>query len=132
MFATRDGFDFEIYNATSTSASAGMTRPGRRSAGCSSRSTAPRCLGRLPAVVLFPVHIQIMGSVGDVRPQESARAVCGRLGVPFHDLLLALRAGGGTTSEAPTTTATTRRRASDPVAKDTLAWLDGKLIPPRP
>jgi len=135
MFTTRDGFDFEIYNAY-LDFGLGWYEKAWEEIGrmLESLDRAAKASGAPVAVVLFPVHIQIMGSVDDVRPQESARAVCGRLGVPFHDPLPALRAGWRDGHPkllydhchytAP---------GYDLVAKDTLAWLDaGKLIPPRP
>lgn len=133
MFSTRDGFDFEIYNAYmdfglgwNPKAWAEIERI------LESLSGAVRAEGAKVAVCLFPVHIQILGTVEDFRPQESARAMCARLGVPFFDPLPALRA-----DEAE------RHRkllydhchytadGYELLARKTVAWLDAeKLIPP--
>ena len=135
MFGTRDGFDFEIYNAY-LDFGLGWYPKAWEEIGriLESLDRAVTGAGAELAVVLFPVHIQIMGSVDDVRPQESARAICARLKVPFFDTLPGLRADWRTRHEkllfdhchyTPS--------GYDLLARETLAWLDAeKLIPPGP
>jgi len=43
------------------------------------------------AVLLFPVHIQVMGTVQRFEPEESCRRMCERLRIPFDDPLPTLR-----------------------------------------
>ncbi len=132
MFHTRDGFDFEIYNAYmdfglgwNPKAWAEIERM------LESLRNAARDAKAPVAVVLFPVHIQILGTVDDFRPQESARAMCGRLAVPFFDPLPALRADWNAHHETllydhchyPA-------YGYDLLSGQTVAWLDAmKLIP---
>lgn len=92
MLGTRDGFDFEIYNAymdfglgwnpTAWKIIATITAALRDAVGAQ---------GARLAVVLFPIHIQVMGTVEGFEPQESCRRMCAKLGVPFDDPLPTLR-----------------------------------------
>ncbi|MGE5344361.1 MAG: SGNH/GDSL hydrolase family protein [Acidithiobacillales bacterium] len=134
MFHTRDGFDFEIYNAFMDFGLGWNPKAWREIARIlESLRSAVRGEGAALAVCLFPVHIQIYGTVGDVRPQESARAMCARLSIPFFDPLPALHADAATHHE---------KLLFDHchytaygyglLAKWTVAWLDAeKLIPSR-
>jgi hypothetical protein len=133
MFGTRDGFDFEIYNAYLDFGLGWYPKAWEEIARIlESLDRAVTGAGAKLAVVLFPVHIQIMGTIDDFRPQESARAMCASLKVPFFDPLPALRADW-------------RARhvkllfdhchytppGYELLARETLAWLDAeKLIPP--
>lgn len=133
MFHTRDGFDFEIYNAF-MDFGLGWNPKAWLEIGriLESLRDAVRGEGAALAVGLFPVHIQILGTVGDVRPQESALAMCSRLSIPFFDPLGALRDDAALHHE---------RLLFDHchytaygyglLAKRAVAWLDAeKLIPP--
>ena len=92
MLHSRDGFDYEIYNAhkdfglawndASWTILERILRVWRQAV-----SETPARM----AVVLFPVHIQVLGTIEDYRPQEACRRMCQRLGIPFHDLVPALR-----------------------------------------
>ena len=44
------------------------------------------------AILLFPVHIQVLGSYQDHCPQDRRRELCARRGIPYLDILPALRA----------------------------------------
>jgi hypothetical protein len=133
MLHTRDGFDFEIYNAY-MDFGLGWNPKAWLEIGriLESLKTAVRSEGAPLAVALFPVHIQIFGTLGDVRPQESARAMCARLAIPFFDPLPALRADAASSHQKllfDHCHYTAYGYAL--LAKRTVAWLDAeKLIPP--
>ena len=92
MFQDRGAFDFEIYNAymdfglgwypKAWALIGEMMTVFKKSVDES---------GRPLAVFLFPVHMQVMGTVEDFEPQEQCRTMCARLGIPFHDLVPPLR-----------------------------------------
>jgi lysophospholipase L1-like esterase len=93
MYNSRDGFDFEIYNAHQDFGLAwnsqswkGLERITR------TLSLSVRQEGGEIAAFLFPVHIQVKGSVGDNRPQRSFSRMWRSLDVAFLDLLPPLRA----------------------------------------
>ncbi len=134
MFHDKDAFDFEIYNAymdfglgwnpKAWDLIGEMMSVFKKSVDES---------GRPLAVFLFPVHIQIMGTVQDFEPQNRCRRMCSRLGIPFYDLVPPLRADWDAHHE---------RLLYDHchdtpygygvVAKSLLGWLDEKhLIPPK-
>ncbi len=134
MFHTRDGFDFEIYNAF-MDFGLGWNPKAWREIGriLESLRSAVRAEGAALAVCLFPVHIQIYGTVGDVRPQASARAMCARLSIPFFDPLPALHADAAAHHEKLLFDhCHYRAYGYGLLANWTVAWLDAeKLIPPR-
>jgi lysophospholipase L1-like esterase len=93
MSNNRDAFDFEIYNAYMDFGLA--WNPDSwviedRLLASFARETAAR--GTPFAVMLFPVHIQVLGSYEDYRPQKACAEICARLKVPFLDPIPTLRA----------------------------------------
>ena len=133
MFHTRDGFDFEIYNAYMDFGLGWNPKAWLEIERIlESLRSAVRGEGAALAVGLFPVHIQILGTVGDVRPQESARAMCARLSIPFFDPLSALRDDAAAHHEKLLFDhCHYTAYGYDLLAKRTVAWLDAeKLIPP--
>jgi hypothetical protein len=133
MLHTRDGFDFEIYNAYMDFGLGWNPKAWREIERIlQSLETAVRGQGAALAVSLFPVHIQIYGTVGDVRPQESARAMCARLSIPFFDPLPALRADVAAHHQKLLFDhCHYTAYGYELLAKRTVEWLDAeKLIPP--
>jgi hypothetical protein len=93
MWNSRDGFDFEIFNASMDFGLGWNPKAWLEIERIlESLRDAVRAEGVPIAVALFPVHIQVQGTLGDVRPQESARAMCARAGVPLFDTLPDLQA----------------------------------------
>jgi hypothetical protein len=92
MFGTRDGFDFEIYNAYMDFGLGWNAKAWEiiESITAALDDAVKAEKARL-AILLFPVHIQVMGTVQRFEPQESARRMCARLRIPFDDPLPALR-----------------------------------------
>ncbi len=93
MFDTKDGFDFEIYNAYTDFGLAWNPRSWEILDGVTAslqREVAEK--GSRLAIALFPVHIQVMGSYEDHRPQDRCREMCANRGIPYLDLLPSLRA----------------------------------------
>jgi len=93
MFDSKDGFDFEIYNAYMDFGLAWNPRSWEILDGVTAslqRETAEK--GTRLAIALFPVHIQVMGHYEDHRPQDRCREMCARRGIPYLDLLPSLRA----------------------------------------
>jgi hypothetical protein len=134
MLHTRDGFDFEIYNAYDDFG-LGWNPKAWLEIGkiLESLQGAVHGEGATLAVSLFPIHIQILGTVGDVRPQESARAMCARLSIPFFDTLPALRADDAAHHEKLLYDhCHYTAHGYEVLAKRTVEWLDAeKLIPSR-
>ncbi len=133
MLHTRDGFDFEIYNAYMDFGLGWNPKAWLEIERIlESLAAAVRGEGAKLAAGLFPVHIQILGSVDDTRPQESARAMCARLGVPFFDPLPALRADEAEHHRKLLYDHCHYTAAGYKLlAQKTVAWLDAeKLIPP--
>jgi lysophospholipase L1-like esterase len=93
MWDDRDGFDYEIYNAHLDFGIAWNPRswevlePIVRTL-----SLATRQRGHELAIFLFPVHIQVKGTIEDFRPQQSFAAMCESTGLTCLDLTPALRA----------------------------------------
>jgi hypothetical protein len=134
MLHTRDGFDFEIYNAYMDFGLGWNSKAWLEIERIlESLKAAVRGEGAALAVCLFPVHIQIYGTVGDIRPQESARAMCARLSIPFFDPLPALRTDVAEHNEKLLFDhCHYRAYGYDLLARRTVEWLDAeKLIPPR-
>ena len=133
MFDSRDGFDFEIYNAY-MDFGLGWNAQAWEEIGriLESLKGAVGGSGAGLAVALFPVHIQILGSVEDSRPQESARALCARLGIPFLDQLPGLRSDWRAHhTKLLYDHCHYRAYGYEVLAKQTVEWLDReKLIPP--
>jgi hypothetical protein len=92
MFGTRDGFDFEIYNAYMDFGLGWNPKAWKiiETITAALRDAASAQDARL-AVLLFPVHIQVMGTVQRFEPEESCRGMCARLHIPFDDPLPTLR-----------------------------------------
>ncbi len=94
MWNTRDGFDYEIYNAHMDFGLAwnpqswtNLKRIIR------TLSMAARQRGHDLAVFLFPIQIQVTGNIGDFRPQQSFLAMCESLDLTCLDLVPALQVG---------------------------------------
>lgn len=133
MFSTPDGFDFEIYNAYMDFGLGWNPKAWDtlETITASLRDTVKAENAKI-ALLLFPVHIQIMGSVQNFKPQESGRKMCERLGIPYDDPLPTLRAEWQARHQkllydhchyTP--------YGYEIVAKQTVDWLDAqKLIPP--
>ncbi len=93
MWNDRESFDFEIYNAhldfglawnpDSWKILERITR---------TFATAARQNGDEFAVFLFPIHIQVMGTVEDFLPQQKFGTMCEFLDLTCLDLVPALRA----------------------------------------
>jgi hypothetical protein len=132
MFNSKDGFDFEVYNAYMDFGLAWNPRSWEILDGVvASLQQETREKGTRLAIALFPVHIQVMGTYEDHRPQDSCREMCARRGIPYLDLLPAFRAARQASAETlfydhchPTPYGYTV------VARDILAGLDReKLLP---
>jgi lysophospholipase L1-like esterase len=96
MWQSQDAFDFEIYNARDDFGLAWnpqswviVERITRTTV------LAARERGQTIAAFLFPLHIQVKGSVDDFQPQESFRRMCRSLDLPCLDLVPALRQDWG-------------------------------------
>ncbi len=93
MFGSKDGFDFEIYNAYMDFGLAWNPRSWEILDGVvASLQQETRQNGSPLAILLFPVHIQVLGSYEDHWPQDRCRELCARRGIPYLDPLPALRA----------------------------------------
>ena len=133
MYHVRDAFDFEIYNAhrdfglawyaPSWDLLEKITR---------TLSLAARERGHALAACLFPVHIQVKGTVDDDRPQASFRRMCRSLGLPCLDLLPVLRSHWHDTGREPYFDHCHLRTHANAAVADALAeWLDGEGLVPR-
>jgi hypothetical protein len=93
MFGSKDGFDFEIYNAYKDFGLAWNTRSWEILDGVVASLKQETSRKGIPlAIALFPVHIQVLGSYQDHYPQDRCRELCARRGVPYLDFLPGLRA----------------------------------------
>ncbi len=93
MFGSKDGFDFEIYNAYMDFGLAWNPRSWEILDGVvASLQRETRQKGSPLAILLFPVHIQVLGSYEDHWPQDQCRDLCARRGIPYLDPLPVLRA----------------------------------------
>ena len=93
MFNSKAGFDFEIYNAYMDFGLAWNPRSWEILDGvAASLQKETREKGTPLAIALFPVHIQVLGSYQDHYPQDRCRELCARRGIPYLDILPALRA----------------------------------------
>jgi hypothetical protein len=100
MFNSKDGFDFEVYNAYMDFGLAWNPRSWEILDGVvASLQQETREKGTRLAIALFPVHIQVMGSYEDHRPQDRCRDMCARRGIPYLDLLPAFRAASRASGE---------------------------------
>ena len=92
MFGSRDGFDYEIYNAYMDFGLGWNQKAWEiiETITAALKDAANAQEARL-AVVLFPVHIQVMGTVERFEPQESCGRMCARLRIPFDDPVPTLR-----------------------------------------
>jgi hypothetical protein len=92
MFETKDGFDFEIYNAAMDFGLAWNPKSweilGKMVAVF--RDAALQSGSRF-AMALLPVHLQVLGTVDDVYPQEQFTQMCLRLRIDCLDLRPILR-----------------------------------------
>jgi hypothetical protein len=133
MFGTRDGFDYEIYNAYMDFGLGWNPKAweiiGTITSALHDEVTAQDA--RL-AVLLFPVHLQVKGTFEDFEPQKSCARMCARLDIPFDDPVPVLRRTWQSNHEklffdhchyTP--------RGYEVVARQTVDFLDSeKLIPP--
>lgn len=93
MFDSKDGFDFEIYNAFMDFGLAWNPRSWEILDGIvAPLQQETRQNGSRLAIALFPVHIQVLGSYEDHSPQDRGRELCARRGIPYLDPLPGLRA----------------------------------------
>jgi lysophospholipase L1-like esterase len=92
MFDTREGFDFEIYNAAMDFGLAWNSKSWDilTDIVAAFQQTVLQSGARF-GMILLPVHLQVLGSVGDVYPQTQFSRMCDRLGIACLDLLPALR-----------------------------------------
>jgi hypothetical protein len=133
MFNSKDGFDFEIYNAFMDFGLAWNPRSWEILDGIvASLQRETREKGSRLAMLLFPVHIQVLGSYQDYYPQDRCRELCARRGIPYLDPLPALRADWQAKKEklfydhchyTP--------YGYTVVAREILAGLDGKNLIPK-
>jgi hypothetical protein len=132
MYHVRDAFDFEIYNAhrdfglawygSSWDLLERVTR---------TLSLAARERGHALALCLFPVHIQVKGTVNDDRPQTSFKRMCRSLDLPCLDLLPVLRTHWHDTGRDPYYDHCHLRTHANAVVADALAeWLDQEGLVP--
>jgi len=87
MYNDKNGFDFEIYHAlwdfglawnpVSWDIIEKIMVVMKKSADDN---------GSVTVVALFPIHIQVMGTVPNYFPQEQCKKMCDKLGIPFIDL----------------------------------------------
>jgi hypothetical protein len=88
----RDAYDYEIYNAHWDFGLAWNRRSWPELTKIVSLlKQAVDGDGARMAVVLFPVEFQVAGSIKESFPQDSCRAMCAELGLPFLDLRPPLR-----------------------------------------
>jgi hypothetical protein len=93
MFGSKDGFEFEIYNAYMDFGLAWNPRSWEILDGVvASLQQETRAKGTPLAIALFPVHIQVLGNYQDHYPQDRCRELCARRGIPYLDILPLLRA----------------------------------------
>ena len=133
MLHTRDGFDFEVYNAYMDFGLGWNPKAWEQIEQIlGSLATAVQGKGSKLAVALFPVHIQVLGTVIDTRPQENARAMCARLGIPFLDTVPVLRAdAAGNNGTLYFDHCHYTAHGFKVLATETVRWLEeAKLIPP--
>jgi hypothetical protein len=132
MYHARDAFDFEIYNAHRDFGLAWyapswdlLERVTR------TLSLAARERGHTLAAYLFPVHIQVKGTVNDDRPQASFERMCRSLDLPCLDLLPVLRTHWHDTGHDPYFDHCHLRTHANAVVADALAeWLDREGLVP--
>jgi hypothetical protein len=132
MYHSRDAFDFEIYNAHRDFGLAWyppawdlLERVTR------TLVLAARQRGQPMAAILFPVHIQVKGTVGDDRPQVSFRRMCRSLDLPCLDLLPVLRSDWQDTRRDPFYDHCHLRAHANVVVAGALAeWLDREGLVP--
>jgi lysophospholipase L1-like esterase len=132
MYHARDAFDFEIYNAHRDFGLAWYT-PSWDLLERITRtlSLAARERGHTLAAYLFPVHIQVKGTVDDDRPQASFKSMCRSLDLPCIDLLPILRTNWHDTGRDPYFDHCHLRTHANAVVADALAeWLDREGLVP--
>ena len=133
MFKDRDAFDFEIYNAY-LDFGLGWYPEAWKLIG-DMMSVFKKSVdesGRPVAVFLFPVHMQVAGTVPDVQPQEQCRRMCARLGIPLLDLVPPLRADWQAHREPLFYDhCHYRPHGYEVVARSVLGWLDEERLIPR-
>ncbi len=133
MFNSKDAFDYEIYNAYMDFGLGWNAKAWSIIEGITSALKAAAAGEGAPlAVALFPVHIQVLGSVENFEPQESAARMCSRLHVPFLDFVPVLRKTWQANHEKLFYDHCHYMPAGYAVlAKETVDFLDArKLIPP--
>jgi len=132
MYHSRDAFEFEIYNASRDFGLAWyppswdlLERVTR------TLSLAARQRGQPVAAYLFPVHIQVKGTVDDDRPQVNFQRMCRSLGLPCLDLLPVLRSDWHDTGRDPFYDHCHLRTHANVVVANALAeWLDREGLVP--
>jgi lysophospholipase L1-like esterase len=132
MYHVRDAFDFEIYNAHRDFGLAWyppswdlLERVTRTLA------LAARERGHSLAGHLFPVHIQVKGTVEDDRPQASFQRMCRELDLPCLDLLPVLKTYWHDTGRDPFYDHCHLRTHANAAVADALAeWLDREGLVP--
>ncbi len=131
MLQKRDGFDFEIYHAYTDFGLAWNPQCWQIiDEEVAVLQRAVRDSGADFAITLFPVAMQVLGTVEDYRPQESFKAVCRRRRMRCHDLVPALRAKPS--RELFYDHCHHRQKGYEVVAADLVKWLDDeRLIPAR-
>jgi len=92
MFSSKDGFDFEIYHAAMDFGLAWNPKSWEILAKMVAvfRDTVVQSQSRF-AMTLLPVHLQVLGTVANVYPQEQFMQTCRRLGIDCLDVRPVLR-----------------------------------------
>jgi len=135
MWNDQDAFDFEVYNAyvdfglAWNPQSWEVLEPVTRTL---VREVEQQ--GRRVALSLFPVHIQVKGTVEDFYPQERFLSMCKDIDVPCLDLVPSLRSDWQASGEELFFDHCHLTPRGNTVVADALArWLDQeRLIPPPP
>lgn len=132
MYHSQDAFEFEIYNASRDFGLAWyppswdlLERVTR------TLSLAARQRGQPVAAYLFPVHIQVKGTVDDDRPQVNFQRMCRSLDLPCLDLLPVMRSDWHDTGRDPFYDHCHLRTHANVVVANALAeWLDREGLVP--
>jgi lysophospholipase L1-like esterase len=134
MWHSQDAFDFEIYNARDDFGLAWnpqswviVERITRTTV------LAARERDQAVAAFLYPVHMQVKGSVEDFQPQKSFRRMCRSLDLPCLDLVPALREDWGRTgTELYFDHCHLTPSGNGVVAAALAEWLDAEGLIPKP
>jgi lysophospholipase L1-like esterase len=134
MWQSPEAFDFEIYNAREDFGLAWnpqswvvMERITR------TLVLAARERGHLIGAFLYPIHIQVKGTVENFQPQKSFRRMCRSLDLPCLDLVPALREDWGRSqTELYLDHCHLTPHGNGVVAEAIAAWLDEERLVPKP